>query len=288
MKRTMALKYSVFISIVVLIMLQSGCEEPTFETNYHSVIVVDGWIENGEFARVLLTRTTPFFTIVDSSSYLDLVETFASISVTNSRETEFLTLTTDNTLFPRHVYKTTSMRGEIGETYTLRVKLYDTILTATTTITAPPVIDSLWFEPLPDNDTLGSLKLQFTDDALDKNYYRIQVKTGNDSRFNPIMTSTIDDADLTKPSNVWPVLKGGITRIDDAEELYFKKGENVTVKICSIEKEVFEFWRNYQIESLNATNPFASSGNNLKGNIEGEGVGIWSGEGSVYKSIRIE
>jgi len=277
-------KYQYLLTVFAIVLIYCSCEEPLNVPEHKSMIVVDGWIENDGFAHVLLTRTTPFFASIDSASYLDLVETFASVSVSNSKETEFLTLTSDKSLFPWHVYKTTSMKGEVGETYHLRVKFYDTILTATTIISESPAIDSVWFDPLSDDDTVGALKMLFTDNLNEDNYYRILAKTDKDARFYPIMASAFNDKNFVKATNEWPILKGKLTQVDNIEDLYFRKGENVTIKLCSIDRPAFDFWNNYQIETLNAANPFASTGITLSGNINGEGLGIWSGAGvDIYR-----
>lgn len=265
-----------------------ACEKPQGSTEFNSLIVVDGWIENDAFAKVLLTRNTPYFSIVDSSSYLDLVETFASVSITDGVDTEFLTLTRDKSLFPWHVYKTTSMKGEVGKTYTLKVELHDTVLLARTTINSPPVIDSVWFEPFEENDTLGNLKMQFTDNPDTKDYYRILIKTKKDPKFYPVAASTIDDRTLSKPTNIWPLVKGKLSQFEKIEDLYFAFDEEVTIKFCKIDTASFNFWSTFQLESFNAVNPFATSTLPLEGNVSGEGLGIWSGLGVSYYTIKIE
>jgi hypothetical protein len=270
------------------LVLCPSCEKPIGTAAGRSLIVVDGWIENGQFARVLLTRNTPYFSLIDSGSYLDMVETFAAVSVSDGQEKEYLTLTTDRSLFPWHVYKTTSMKGEVGKTYFLEVQLRDTLLTAQTTILTPPAIDSVWFEPLAENDSLGNLKMMFTHDPEIKEYYRILIKSFADPRFYLIAASTIDDQVFSKPTNNWPLLKGELSQVENLDDLYFKRGERITIKFCAIDGPSFEFWNAFQIGSLNALNPFASSNVELNGNITGEGLGIWSGAGVTYFDFSIE
>ncbi|MBN2520643.1 MAG: DUF4249 domain-containing protein [Bacteroidales bacterium] len=282
-------KYIYYYAAIWILLFSCNKEIVFHEEHNKSYIVVDGWIENGKFPYVILTRNTPYFTIVDSSSFIDLVITNAKVSVSDGQTTEVLTFGPEDKYFPPYVYRGTEMKGETGKTYYLEVKLYDTILTAATTIPDPPQIDTAWFELKPDNDTLSVIKLQFTDDKNSKNYYRILTNIrGQGSRFIPIMSSTIDDVYFQKPVNVYPILKGQATPVDYADDLYFKIGNIVTIKLCSIDKEAYLFWHNYQFEVINSVNPFASSSINVQGNIKGEGLGIWSGAGVSDYTIQIK
>ena len=55
-------------------------------------IVIDGWIDGGQYAKVLLTRNSPYFSSIDSASLRDLVLTAAKVTLTDGDKTEILIL----------------------------------------------------------------------------------------------------------------------------------------------------------------------------------------------------
>lgn len=273
------------------------------EQEIEPIMVVDGWIEPGEYPYVIITYTTPYFNIIDSAMFRDLVLQAIKPKLTISDgENEYVfSFTKDTNYFPPYLFWCTDIKGEAGKTYTIRALriigedtvtykyIYDTVITATTTIPKPPEIDSVWFETEQGSDSLGILKLQFTDDTTEKNYYRIlyQNRLAN-SQFVPILSSNIDDKNFKNSVNTYPLFKGGISILMEPEDIYFKVGEVIRVKLCTVNEEAFRFWNAYQMESLNAINPFASSNSNLKGNVKGNGMGIFSGQSPVYQTIYIK
>ena len=97
-----------------------------------------------------------------------------------------------------------------------------------------------------------------------------------------LFSSTIDDMSFHDPVNHVPLYKGGVSQVLKPEDIYFKVGELIKIKFCTIDKYSFSFWNTYQLETINAINPFASSSVNIESNIEGDGLGIWSGQGVTY------
>ena len=276
---------------IIAVSLTFSCRQEFIKPNENkSYIVVDGWIENDKPAYIILTRNTPYFTIVDSSSFINLIINIAKVTVSDGENTEVCTLGRRDDLFPPFVYRTTEMRGETGKTYHLEVILRDTVLTATTFIPEIPQIDTAWFEIEPPNDSLGTIKLKFTDDNDTKNYYRILTRNLDEegTRYIPVMSSAVDDIYFEKAVNVYPLFKGQDSPVDDPADIYYKTGDRISIKLCSVDRESYQFWRAYQYESINAVNPFASSNIDVTGNIVGEGIGIWSGEGASYYTISLK
>lgn len=253
------------------------------------LIVVDGWIEQGKFPFVILTRSTPYFSIIDSTSYRNLIVSTAKVTIFTEDTFEILTFSPENNLFPPYAYRGYEIKGELSKTYWLEVKQYDTILRAQTTIPAPTIIDTAWFELQIPEDSLGIINLIFTDDTTENNYYRILTQIiDEDSKFYPVLSSTINDSYLSRPDNIFPLFQGKKTPIDNPEAAYFKIGDKVRIKLCTIDEPSYSFWHAYQVESLNSINPFASSSINLEGNIKGDGFGIWSGRGVDYYDLHIK
>lgn len=288
---------------MITILIACNDDDIFREQEIEPIMVIDGWIEPDKYPYVIITYTTPYFTVLDSSRFRDLLLQAVKPKLTISDgENEYVfKFKKDTNYFPPYLYWCTKIKGEIGKKYTIKAfkiigedpvthtYIIDTILSATTTIPEPPVIDSVWFEPEINNDSLGILKLQFTDNTSEKNYYRIlyQDKYTN-FQFVPILSSNIDDKNFKKILNTYPLFKGGISALMEPEDVYFKVGELIKIKFCTLNEDAFRFWNAYQLESLNAINPFASSNSNLKGNVEGNGIGIFSGQGVAYHTINIK
>ena len=75
------------------------------------------------------------------------------------------------------------------------------------------------------------------------------------------------------------------TKDDDQndERFYFKRGDTILVKYCSIDKATFEFVRTEESQVQSNGNPFGSPAP-ITSNIHG-GLGIWAGYAAVYDTI---
>jgi len=301
------MEYKILILIIntilcVSLLFTQSCNDGDFyeEQQGKSILVVDGWIENNQNPRVILTYSTPYFSIVDSNSFMTIVEYSFKVSVNDGEHSEVLTFGPDTNYFPPYIYRGYEIFGEPGKTYQLVVSkskyiaakdtfVNDTLITSTTTIPKPPEIDTAWFELEPDKDSLGTIKIVFTDDINVHNYYRILTLSKNSyKRYIPVLSSTIDDDLFKKATITYTLFKGRAAPIMEPEDVFYKIGDVVKIKFCTISKKSYIFWNTFQLESLNAINPFASSNANLQGNIEGEGLGIWSGQGVVYYTLEIK
>ncbi len=68
---------------------------------------------------------------------------------------------------------------------------------------------------------------------------------------------------------------------------YVFKGDTLTLKWCSIDKKVYDFWKSFVYASNVAGNPF-STPINLKTNISNGALGVWAGYGTVYSTLVVQ
>ena len=114
------------------------------------------------------------------------------------------------------------------------------------------------------------------------NYYRLLYKRkGKDNKYISTNISTFSDVLFDGQTAEMGFLRGSSSMIAVEDEHYFEKGDTISVKFCSIDKEQFEFWNVYQSMVLASVNPLATSNNQLRSNVEG-GLGIWTGYGATY------
>ena len=67
------------------------------------------------------------------------------------------------------------------------------------------------------------------------------------------------------------------------ESIFFKRGDTIVLKFCSIDRSHFEFWRTEETQVGNNGNPFGSPAP-ITSNIEG-GLGIWGGYATTFDTI---
>ncbi len=249
-------------------------------------IVVDGWIENKEQAKVLLTANSPYFSSVDSASLRDLVLTRAKVTLDDGVNSEILILRKDEKYFPPYYYAGNLIIGEAGKTYTLTAEYGGKSIVSETSIPEPVEIDTTWFELLEDQDSLGFVVIEFTDPPDEKNYYRIFTqRIGLDKKFIPSFIMAINDQYFSGKQIQFTLFRAPESYLSTKDDNFFRPGETILVKLSTMDKASFEFWSSYQDEILNSTNPFASSLYEVRSNIQGDGLGIWGGYGTQTDTV---
>lgn len=252
-------------------------------------IVIEGWIDNGQYAKVLLTRNSPYFSSIDSASLRGLVLTTAKVTLTDGENSEILILRRNDNYFPPYIFEGNEIKGETGKVYTITAEYGGKAAWATTTIPPPVSLDTLFFILNENSDSLGSLHLEFTDPPEDKNYYRVLLKCGNkDKRYMSPMIMALDDNLFSGQAFGFSVSRGPESLITSQGNRYFAIGDTVSVKFCSIDKASYEFWSTFQDEVMNAGNPFAASLSGIFTNIQGDGLGVWGGYGVSYYTLIIK
>jgi hypothetical protein len=252
-------------------------------------IVVEGWIDGGQYAKVLLTRNSPYFSSIDSASLRDLVLTTAKVTLTDGGKSEMLILRRNNNYFPPYIFEGNEIKGETGKVYTLTAEYGGKTAWATTTIPPKVNLDTLFFTLNEDSDSLGSIHLEFTDPPENKNFYRVLVKCGSkDKRYLSPMIMALDDNLFSGQTFGFSVSRGPESLLSSHGNKYFQIGDTVGIKFCSIDKAHYEFWSTFQDEVMNTSNPFASSLSGIFSNIQGDGLGVWGGYGVSFYTLIIK
>ena len=275
---------------LLLLFFGSACEEKlNFAVeDYDPKLVVDGSIEAGQFPVVVLTKSAAYFSTVDSTALRELVMSRAKVSVSDGEREEVLTLRRNDDYFPPYIYQGTELRGEAGKTYYLKVELEGKTYEASTTIPLPVQLDSLWYVASPEKEDRGLLYGRFHDQEDTEDYYRVFTKRKEkDERFIPIYLSALGDQFFNGESFTFSILGGAESFSDVQDDIYFNSGEEVLVKVCTIDRAHFDFWRTLERELYVTGNPFSSSGNEVISNISGGALGVWGGYNPSIHFIRI-
>ncbi len=281
---------------IIFAVIITSCEKeieiefPKTEQQY----VVDGWIEQGNYAKVIVTQSMPYVSTIDSATYRDLVITKAKVVLTNGNASEILTLTRDTNYFPPYIYTGTQIQGKVGENYklTIYIKKQSTksgaikkdTLQAQTKIPKPPEIIDIWTEQAKVKDSIVRLKLKFIDNPNKSDFYHLKIKESTQGSYINPYISIFSDKKFNGDSVSMPVFWG--TKRQKAEDIYFYYNDTIDLKFCTMDKASFNFWQGYQQEKVSALNPFSTTNKNIQGNVTG-GLGIWCGYGVTKYRIRI-
>jgi len=270
-----------WIVVATITLSQIACEKDiTVDLAQPEIkLVVEGYINPGGPAYVFISRTNAFFAPVDSISLLNSTEKNALVIVSDG-------IISDTLVAPvpgiGYFYISPNMLGEVGKTYTLRIHTQDgKTATSVTSIPVPVALDSIWFKPRSEGDTLGYTWAKITDPPASGNNFRWFAKRlGKDDDYIAPSGSAFNDKFFNGLTFEFAYNRGSVpnsTAEDDnnEEEGAFKIGDTIVVKFASITKDSYDFWRAAETQSSSNGNPFGSPAT-LKSNIKG-GIGIWEG-----------
>ncbi|MCS6990892.1 MAG: DUF4249 domain-containing protein [Chitinophagales bacterium] len=248
-------------------------------------LVVEGRIETGSPPVVLLSRSSSFYDDFILDSAANYFVSGAHIVVSDGTDSVILAevfIDTAGVSIP--VYVGFGFLGQEGKTYQLRIKVEGKVLRAVTSIPKALPLDSLWWETMPESDTLVRLLCRFTDPPEPENYVRYFTKR-NAEPFMPGFNSVFEDDLVNGQSFDFPLDRGVDRNNPETFEHYglFYRGDTITVKWCAIDAAHFEFWRTLEFELGGQGSPFAAPVI-IKSNIEG-GLGIWGGYAPSYHQL---
>jgi hypothetical protein len=265
-------------------------------------IVFEGYIENGQFPYVLISRSSSYFEPIQTaqSAILNSIVEADSVFIEfdgNRVELPKVCLS-DLTLeqqeqalnllgfesFPAGLDLCINVgfgiEGELGTTYTMKAHVEDQLFTATTTIGAQVMFDSLWFkDETPLGDSLGSIWVTLSDPPGSTEYY--YVWTENLTQDRPMFPidggPSFGDRLFEGESIDFNIWQGSNLANDSGEEeeyWWFREGDTVVVKLGTIDQGVYEFWES--VDAASNLNPF-SAPTPVFSNFDNGGRGVWGG-----------
>lgn len=254
---------------------------------YEPKVVVDGYIEQDRTAYVFLTQSSPFLTDYDSASIVNSFLNYGKVTLTSSDgEEEILTLIRQDQFFPPFVYRSKKIKGKIGVSYRLEIKIKGKELTATTTIPEQPEIKSVRFKT--DIDTLGYVEYLVDRKNQETIHLFSQIRSLKvDQTFHPSgnpMYSYNDNFTGEKWVTVWRSRESQMY-LDKLEDYYYNNdyphyqysdSDTIWLKIGAVDQTSFDVLSSMFLDLANRENPFAFNGSGIVTNIEG-GIGRWTG-----------
>ncbi len=285
---------------------------------YPPKIVVDGKIEPGVPPYVILTYNMPYFGSTDVNAIQNSFIHNASITVSDGSNTatlvEYCSKSLPDSLLPLIasftgidpltlknfdycIYTTLNpaLFGQSGKTYTLKILANGKNLTSTTSILPAIPLDTAWIRYEKVNktgDSLGFMWGHLTEPGNTYNAYRWLTKRNTkDYSFIAPPGAASDDKYYNGQSFDFAYSRGSAQNSDakddnNEERGYFKSGDTVVIKFCTIERATYSFYRSLDIILNNNGNPFASP-SSVESNIypKEESLGIWCGYGVATHTV---
>lgn len=273
--------YKILLLIGLCTLLSSCTEEEP--TPVPSMLAVEGWIEDGGYPVVMVTKTLPVGSEEYNLNHLeDYLVKWAKVSVIHRRDTVVLTGKYDKGYFPPYIYTTGRMRGQSGESYKLLVEYKEMVAMATTTIQAPPELDHYIVEPCADSDTLYQIKAQMDLSNHRNDYYQFFVRVGSKKKQYAAAFLGYLDCAASDARIEFPVYRGheqeSLSSYTDYTP-YYSINDTVAVKCCAVDVAGYHFWKSYLESEYLSGAAMLGSTTNLPTNILG-GTGYWFGYGA--------
>lgn len=291
-------KYSLLYGLICCLLL-FGCQRE-IDLNlpdYQSKLVIEGTIENGSPAMVMLSKSIPYFSEVNLGTLMNDVlvnGTQARVFVTSETgETEELKWT----ITPEAPYYMAFMGSKVigkEEThYTLRVEYDGKTYTAETYIPKTFDLDSIGFARTMDlmADTMASIRVLMTDNPAEQNYYSFYCKVKCPKMEDRIWVCGLPVAFDDRTFNGmqfnyevsragYSVLLSGLLSEEDQQNfrrMTFRPGDTVYVKHTQVDYHTYKYLLSAGSEAAFGSNPFMLSSPAVTNFDSDEVLGHWSG-----------
>ncbi|MFT3704475.1 MAG: DUF4249 domain-containing protein [Agriterribacter sp.] len=282
------------IFLLLLISFLSSCEKDIDIDlkNADAKLVVEATIETDQPPIVILSNSLDYYSSVSAEilegSFVHNAEVYITRNDTIHQLREY---TIDSNGVKLSFYSLDIsdplLLGIPNTQYALKIVTGGKEYNATTTIpSVTKKIDSLFSKPVYESP--DSTKVQVLVTATDPpglgDYIRYYTKTNSDVFFPPY-NSVYEDAIIDGTTYTLPIQKGVNKNMDWVEDdLFFHKGDTVTVKTCNIDKATFDFCRTYEFALQSTGNPF-SNPTKVTGNISNGALGYFGGYAPQFNTV---
>jgi len=275
---------------------------------YKEQLVIDGNIETGMPAIVLLSKTNDIYAPTNLQAYLNGFVSGATIVISDGSSTDTLTeICTDNlppgteqiaaglfgvpadSLVNLHLcaYVSLGMFGEVGKTYTLKVLAESKEYTAETRIPEPVALDSIYWKNEVSLTGYGFSWAKLSDPPASGNAYRWEVKYASQPIFSKPFGPFSDDRFYNGLSFDFAYenpMSFSDPNLNPEYRGYFKQGDTIVVKFSTLGQKEFRFFDKKYNQIYSSGNPFATP-LNIPTNIEGGALGIWAGFSPTFDTL---
>ena len=266
---------------------------------YKEQLVVDGRIETGMPAIVLLSKTSNVYSTTNFESYLNSFVDDAIVLLSDGTQTDTLTKICTDDLPPGlediaagifgipaaqlsslHLcaYISLGMIGEVGKTYELEIQHGGKTYNSSSRIAEPVALDSLYWKPEGNFTDRGFTWAKLSDPASTTDAYCWEVKYLTDATFSKTFNPYFNDKffnGLTFEYGYENPMSFQDTMPNNPYRGFYKLGDTVVVKFSKIGPKEFNYFEKKYNQMYSGGSPFAVP-TNVPTNISGGALGIWA------------
>lgn len=266
---------------------------------YKEQLVVDGRIETGMPAIVLLSKTSNVYSTTNYESYLNSFVDDAIVLLSDGTQTDTLTKICTDDLPPGlediaagifgipaaqlsslHLcaYISLGMIGEVGKTYELEIQHGGKTYNSSSRIASPVALDSLYWKPEGNFTDRGFTWAKLSDPASTTDAYCWEVKYLTDTTFSKTFNPYFNDKffnGLTFEYGYENPMSFQDTTPNNPYRGFYKLGDTVVVKFSKIGPKEFNYFEKKYNQMYSGGSPFAVP-TNVPTNISGGALGIWA------------
>lgn len=293
----MKIRYALTLLAVCLMMF--GCQQEIDMKlpDYQPKLVVEGSIETGSPAMVMLSKSIPYFSEINLGALMNDVlvnGTQARVFVTSETgETEELQwqITPEAPYYMAFVGK--NVLGKEQTHYTLSVEYDGQTYTAETYIPKSFDLDSIGFDQSSDllDDTMATIRVLMSDDPNEVNYYAFFCKVRSPKLTDRLWVCNLpvafDDRTFNGLSFNYEISRYGYSILmrdllseEDRENfrrITFRPGDTVYVKHTQIDHHTYLYLLSAGTEAAFGSNPFTNPLPALTNFNSDRVLGHWSG-----------
>ncbi len=271
-------------------------------------IVFEGYIENGMFPYLLISRSENYFSTIENAATAfanaqaqadsvfievdgvrDTLHETCLSNLTEEQQALALELLGFEFLPPGIdlcIYLNLGLTGELGKTYKLTAYVEGEKYQATTSINREVYLDSLWYKDELPLDSFGSIWCRLTDQESTSDYYYMWTENLTQGKsMAPIDGPSFGDRLFNGSTIEFAFYQGGNMLNDDGSEdeyWWYGEGDTVIVKMGTIDRAAYEFWES--VDAASNMNPF-SSPTPVFSNFDNGGRGVWAGYATTLDTI---
>lgn len=269
-----------FAIATLFILLLTGCiKMVTPEDYFRYNLVVDGRIEQGRAAIVMLSQNMPYTEMYNEDMFRDLVVRWATVTIIHDGEEEVLTGRSNDDYPTKYIYYGKDILGEVGESYTIRVEYSNQLWESTTTILEP--IELYDIEVVAVDDKYCTIEATLPpsphpcsiDCSLYGSTYYAPTLLGTYAPSQKMRRITIN-----RPTD--RLIREDYTTL-------FSNSDRISLRVNTLCDFSYSYWRKWEDNFINSINPIFPSTSNLPTNISNNGQGIWAGYGTSYHKVQM-
>lgn len=275
---------------------------------YKEGVVVEGFIEVGEYAEVSLYKTLPYLADIQLDNLLEqvIVQDALVIIKNEGGQTDTLQLVQSSEAPLFWFYQGSVLKGEPNTQYELYVEWKGKKYVATTSILEPLQLDTVRIDPLEGIpvDSIGRVYVAWKDDPTVRNYSFFRLKFANnlyrDRTWITCFPMVIDDITFPSSDMNLNLYRFGTSpwfkpsHISEEDKLqYFRPfcqyGDTIYVKASAIDEASYQFLNSMMVPLYFGDNPLGNPPlihSNIKSLTGDPCFGSWIGTASTeYKII---